>query len=146
MVVPSGEIKLARGYRKRRLIHELAVGARKQEDLAEEYDCTRQAIAAFAKRYAEEIAAVKANIDEEFSGMWIADKKERVAEYQQDVEDINKYLDSADGPDGELMRIKHGALRAVSEELGQLPARVHVSVQADKLNYTVAGVDVEQLK
>ena len=133
------ERRKLRGWIAYDLVQELAFGDQSHTALGERYGVTRQAIQAFAKRNAERIAEVVANKDDAYAGLWIAKKERRIAEYLRDVEEVN----DLDTPDAQLKRVKHNALRAVAEELGQLKTNVEVE---SKVHYTVEGVDLDKLR
>jgi len=134
-------------------------------DLARKYGVERAAIGKFAKRYATEIDEVKAQIEDEMAGLWIAMKKARIAEYQQSLEDINDLLaldldpetaprETADENElvivgaklPALLKAKATVLHQVAEEMGQLPARVQVNVNDQRVNYVIEGVDLAALR
>ena len=147
---------LDRGHVRIVLQRDLAVGELTYAELAARYGATKSGIASFARKYATVIAEIKADLDNRYAGMWIADKDRRVAAYQADAdlvdEETERVLKARDehrellkeqgtevDEDGEtakeigvatdlgrLSRIKHRALRSVAEELGQLPTRMLV--------------------
>jgi hypothetical protein len=127
-----------RGRHKLALIRLLAVGELTQAELAEEFGVTQPSIAAFKKRNLAEIQHVKANLEDEFAGLWIARKKDRVAE----LEDIAERF-ARPGLDPKHAQIRLRALRQASEELGQLRIQIDTNAQVE---YSVEGVDPEELK
>lgn len=133
--------KLERGWAKSRLILDLATREHKQTDLAAKYGCTQSAISQFANKHFDEIEGRRAYLDDEWADLWIADKKNRVAEYQDDVEAINEALDTEKDP--QLLRAKLAIMRQVAEELGQLKSQVELS---GALTYVVEGVNLDALK
>lgn len=150
---------LTRGHIKHKLIHELARDEKTQRVLAREYGVAQSAISQFKTRYATEIAEVRADLENEFAGLWIAQKMRRLAEYQADAEEIgDARVQAIVGQDAEgepiavekvdtaLVRAKHAALRAVAEEMGQIPAKVNITVEPVTVRYEVVGVDPEDLK
>lgn len=134
-------ITLERGWRTRRLILDLAKMEKNQDELAREYGVQQPAISRFAARHADEIEDRKAKIEDDLYGLWIADKSNRVAEYQDDVEAINGALTHE--PDEKLLRAKLAIMRQVAEELGQLKTNVEVS---GRLTYVVEGIDMGALR
>jgi predicted transcriptional regulator len=132
---PTGHRKLA-GWKKLKLIRELALTGRTQVDLAEEFEVSQPTISYFASKHAAEIAEIRANAEDDFAGLWIAKKKNRLAEYQKDVDEVNELP-----PDPALKRIKHNALKSVAEELGALKTNVDATI-----TYKVEGVDTEKLR
>ena len=116
------------GLNKRRVIRDLALTAMTQQELADKYGVTRAAISAFKMRNAEEIAAVAADADNEYAGIWIADKANRLTAY------------------GEIYEAMQ-ALKSVAEEMGQLPTRLQVSGEmATTTTYRIENVNPEDLK
>lgn len=161
--------KLERGWRRTWLIGKLARSEGTNRALGEALGVVPSAIQAFKDRHADDIAAERERLAEQITGLWIADKLSRLAEHQQDVEDINEIiegkLDAATPTpwnplepekDGSAtpsavddlpawLRVKTGILRAAAEELGQLPQRVNVQVGGSLVTYRIEGVDLEQV-
>lgn len=147
------------------LIRYLAEGAT-HAMAAERFAASREGVRDFAHRHQADIEAMKNGLESEYTGLWVAEKRARVAEYQQDVEQSNRELEllaegrlrGEDGEDGEgmvvsvsdelarLLRGKHRALRQAAEELGQLPSRIALTVGDDvRVRHILEGVDVDQL-
>lgn len=159
---PRPRYPLERGWTRRQLVHELARKEVPRSKLAEKYRVYPSAITQFADRHAEEIREVERDIENEFAGLWIADKRNRLAELMTDVEQLNEVMaDTLDpGPDEKpettiarfanltkMMKVKQSALRAAADELGAIPQRVDVSVDSRQtIRYEIAGVDMEALK
>lgn len=143
MTDDSDDVKspVERAWDRRTLCRELATGEVKRAALARKYGISPAAITAFAKRHAREIDEIKASLDDEFAGLWIADKANRIAAYQADVE---ASAEGAYGSHYEQIRTRTQILRAVAEELGQLPPRATVSVVP--VVHIIEGVDLEALK
>jgi hypothetical protein len=142
---------LEQGHVRWKLIHELARGERTVTELAARYGVTHGAISRFRDRYPAEIAEIKADIENEFAGLWIAQKLARLAEYAADVEMINDAigaaLDAGTEIDAALLAAKHRALRSVAEELGQLPTKIQMQVDTvTRVHYTVEGMNVGDLR
>lgn len=127
-----------RGWVKYALIDDLIDGTTTHEELGIKYEVTHQAISEFKKRHAAIIEERRKNAADEFAGMWIAKKKNRVAAYEADVERIDE-LEA----DPQWTRIKHAALKSVAEELGQL--KTYIDAES-RVNYTVDGVDMDKLQ
>jgi hypothetical protein len=124
------------GHEKLTLCRELATAGKTRAALAREYGISRGAMTEFAQRNAREIDAIKARLDDEFAGLWIARKAARIAEYQHDLERI------ADNPHHEWVKARTAILKAVAEELGQLPPRVSVAVIPAQ--HVLIGVDEDE--
>jgi transposase-like protein len=158
---------LEQGHIRWKLIRELGQQELTVTELAARYDVTPGAISQFRDRHQAEVDAVKADIENEFAGLWIASKSARLAEYAADVELINEAIrttvEAELSPaavaeleeagidvgkiDAALMAAKHRALRSVAEELGHLPTKVQMQVdQVTRVHYTVAGMDPEDLR
>lgn len=128
-----------RPWERRQLCRELATG-QTHRALGKKYGVTHQAITAFAKRHAAEIDAIKADLDDEFAGLWIANKQARLAALQADFEL------SADGEYAghyEHIRTRTQLARAIAEELGQLPPRATVAIVP--VQHLLEGVDLDAL-
>lgn len=130
---------LERGWVKHRLIRDFALGEKSGVQLAEQYGCSRAAISAFKKRYALEIEEVRNNLADEYAGLWVAQKIERIREYQQAAEKM------ADGNTPRNAEVLVSILKAVAEELGQLPARAQVNVSTEQVTYQIVGISPEDI-
>lgn len=131
--------KLSPGDR-RQLCRELATGDVPRAQLARKYGMARSSVTAFAKTHAAEIDAIAARLDDDFAGLWIADKGQRISAAQDDYE-----LSLAGEYAGhyEHIRTRTQIRSAVAEELGQLPPRASVTVVP--VVHVVQGVDLEAL-
>lgn len=127
-------------YRRYALCKELATGEKTKTQLAKEYGVSVSGISQFARRNADRIGQIQAAIDSEFAGLWLADKVQRIASYQDDMEL------SADGSRAdhfEQIRTRTDIRKAVAEELGQLPTRgVQVS---GTVTHILEGVSIDDL-
>ena len=132
-----------RGRDRIRLMNMLALGEMSQTDMALEFGISQSAVSQFKIRNATEIQKIKEGIADEFVGMWIADKKNRVSAYQDQVHRAEEALVGEYDPATE--RVISTALKSVAEELAQLPNRVIVQVNDKRVNYTIDGVDPEDL-
>lgn len=122
-----------RAWTRRALMRELALGKATQDQLAEKYGCGRYAITDFKRRHAAEIQAIQDRAVDEFAGIMIADKANRLAMYQEQVEAAE------DRGDWKLVA---RLLRQVAEEMGHLPSRVQVSGAVDvHTSYSITGAD-----
>lgn len=137
---------ISRGRAKLALIQELALGESSQRQLAEEFGVSQQSICEFAQRFKGEIEARRADQNNKLAGLWIADKANRIAEYEAQVELINQKLISDKGEyqkvSPEWVKAMQAALKSVAEELGDLTKNVNMSGQ---VKYEIAGVDPEEL-
>jgi hypothetical protein len=112
-------------------------------------DSTPQAVGMFAARYKEDIEAKKANLDDEWAGLWIAKKEARVAVLQDMAEDMQAELEDEDydGSTTEGRRVVMAALRAASEELGQLVSKADLTTKQEvKYSLKVDGLNDSDLQ
>lgn len=109
-----------KGYRKLELMRHLATGEYSIKQLGEMYDSTEGTITQFKHRHREQIAEIAANLDDQFAGLWVAKKQNRIGVYQEQIERLS------DSDDPKLVARTQTALRSVAEELGALPQRVQV--------------------
>jgi len=132
-------------WRKLGLMRELADPQRTQLDMAREYGVVPSVITEFKQKHAVAIAKIKANVDDKYAGLWVADKLNRIATYEADIEAIEAKAqkDGATMAEADMMRVKGSFLRAVAEELGQLPAKVNVTVTP--VEHIIIGVNPEEL-
>ena len=111
----------------------LASGDVSQRQLATRYGVSHVGIQEFARRHSGEIDRCRERAEDRFAALWISSKLNRLAIYQEQVEDVLEML--ADGarvsvPVAELMRTAQTALRAVADELGQIPRGCRSSTAA----------------
>ena len=131
---------LERGWVKHRLIRDFALGEKTGAELAVQYGVSANAISIFKKRYALEIEEVRNHLADEYAGVWVAQKLARVQEYQQAAEKM------AAGSSPRNAEVLVSILKAVAEELGQLPARTQVNVSNETVVYEIVGVDPDNLR
>jgi len=144
---------LNRGAKKVRLINELARNEATVAELAERYEVTEATICNFKRKHNYIIEAtrkrVNANVAQVMEHLWVVNKADRLAEYQQAVEDlefiITKGLTTTGTIDAKLVRLKFDALKNIAEELGELPPRVAIQNNNTMVNYTLEGVDLDAL-
>lgn len=135
-----------KGYVASKLIRELAIDEKTQVQLAEEYGVAQSTVATFKKKHLARIEEVRENLADEFAGLWIAMKANRIAEYQSDVEVINEKAQKSGATvaDSEMIRTKASLLKSVAEELGQLPGRSQVTINTPVV-YEIHGLDKDAL-
>lgn len=131
---------LERAPVKHQLIRDLALGEMSQNELAEKYHCSRPAVSLFKRRHGVEIDRVRESIYDDYAGVWVAKKIDRLRAYQDKAEQM---LDGRSPRDAEVLVT---ILKAVAEELGDLPARQQVNVTNADVVYQVVGVDPDLLK
>jgi hypothetical protein len=137
---PAVKGHLERGWVAHRLIRDFALGEKNGQELADIYGCSRQSISAFKRKYSLEIEEVRNNLADEYAGLWVAKKLDRIREYQVAAEKM------ASGQSARSQEVLISILKAVAEELGDLPARTQVQVNTAAVTYQVVAVDLEDLQ
>jgi predicted transcriptional regulator len=130
-----------------------------QQEIGDRYGVTQQAVSAFAKRHAETIRQIKENAADEFAGIMLAGKKNRLEAYQHLIElaltptpKIDNKGHHVTDTNGEHVYEVDGKLAAtvlkqIAEELGQLPNRLTLAGEVGvKTNYVIDGVSPDDLK
>lgn len=130
---------LERGWVKHRLIRDLALGDKTGVQLAAQYGVSTTSISAFKRRYGPEVEEVRNNLADEYAGLWVAQKIGRIREYQQAAE---KMIGNASPRNAEVLVT---ILKAVAEELGQLPARTQVNVSTEQVTYQIVGINPDDI-
>lgn len=136
---PATKGHLERGWVKHRLIRDFALGERTGRQLAEQYGVSTTSISAFKKRYAFEIETVRNELADEYAGLWVAQKLDRLRQYQEAAEKM------ASGMTPRSAEVLVNILKAAAEELGQLPARTQVNVSSQTTVYEIVGVSVDDI-
>lgn len=134
---PRKSGKLEQPGTRRRLIHTLARADRPIRQVAREFNCDESSVREFRDRHTDEIAAVTEDIDNEFAGLWIAQKQERL-----DV--LTDLFRAADTGDLDGIKVQIDILRKAAEELGQIPNRTTVKVDGG-MRIELVGVDPDTL-
>lgn len=116
----------------------LAAGELTQTAIAARYGIHQSRVSQIAKLHARRIDAMRAEADNELAGLWITSKAKRLATLQCDVEDLQGNCTV------ESKRARAAILRAAAEELGQLPARVTVTVTP--VTHILKNVDASWLE
>lgn len=129
-----------KGHTAQRLIRELAVSGKSQTQLAEEYGVHQTAISHFKTKHAQEIGRVSEAAADEYAGLWITDKLNRLAELQSLAEEL------ADKPiTPRSAEVIKGILRDAAEELGDIPNKAGVNVNIANVKYEIENVNLEDL-
>lgn len=136
---PAVRGHLERGWVKHRLIRDFALGEKTGEELAKIYGCSGTSISAFKKRHAVEIEECRNHLADEYAGLWVAEKMKRIAEYQEAAEKM------ARGASPRNQEVLVSILKAVAEELGQLPTRAQVNVSNETTVYQVVGISEDDI-
>jgi hypothetical protein len=125
----------------RELQRGLATGEQTRAQLARRFGVTTSYVSQFAKKYAVEIAAIREKLDDEFAGLWIAQKELRIAAYQAEYE---RALKDPRRNHFEWINARRQILHTVAEELGALPPRQTVTVVP--VVHIIENVNLELLK
>jgi hypothetical protein len=123
-----------RGRQKLALIRDLAMGEWEPTSLAPLYGLTAIQVRVFQERHQEEIQevahALEGTLDITTAGMWISRKQNRLAEYQQAIDDIdaqlNEWREQGLGwsrAHRDLYRARLDLYRQAADELGAYPQR-----------------------
>lgn len=164
MKLPVHAGKLELPWTRRQLVVDLALSGKTQIELAEKYGVAQQSVSEFKARHATDIQAVRDDSENEFAGIAIAEKANRLATYLdmlekalQPVPKVNSKgeimygLPDENGERKPIMEIDLAVAqkiqRNVAEELGHLPNRVTLGGEVGvRTDYTVNNVNVENLK
>jgi len=131
------EVSEYRGRARLALIRDLAMGEWSFQELAQACGTVQAAIAQFASEYADEIVEVRAalagRLAIETSGLWVTKKQNRLAEYQADIEDLDRVLLA--------MKEEGITTRGDDKILGGLGSKRHHSLIRSKLALFKAVAD-----
>jgi len=155
------------GLKRNGLIRALALEDVTQASLAVRYGVTEGAITQFKQREAEAINALRADADNEFAGILIAQKAERLRALEELFE-VARTPTPKVAPNGRIIRetveddtgettevIVHEVdvraaaqvLKQAAEEMGQLPTRLQVSGDMNTTTtYRIEGFSAEDLQ
>lgn len=136
---PAVKGALERGWVKHRLIRDFALGEKSGQELAAIYGVSATSISMFKKRHSLEIEEVRNNLADEYAGVWVARKLDRIRQYQEAAEKM------ASGASPRNQEVLVSILKAVAEELGQLPARTQVNVSQENVTYEIVGISVDDI-
>lgn len=148
----SQRYPLSRGHVRIKAIRDLADGLSLNE-MATKYNVHRESIILFKQRHKDDIQRLRQAVAEEVVGLWIADKTNRMWEYQQAAEDLEEAVRAVLNTGATLTKEEVGLLaekrkifRHVAEELGQLPPRNAVEVHGATVTYHFEGIDPNDAK
>ncbi len=129
-----------RPWMKHQVCRDLAEGVKKRAEIAREHGVTSAAITKFARVHAREIDEIRAKLDDEFAGLWIASKTNRIAALEADYElTISHYK----AGHHEWVKARTAIVHAVAEELGQLPNRTQLTI-GGTVRHELVGVDLDE--
>ena len=132
----TGTHKLTRAWVKQELIRELATEKKTQQELANRYGVGQPGIAMFKKRHLVDIERYRDSLDDEWAGIWIANKRNRLAELQNQIEELADQKVTA-----RTAEVIGKLLREAAEELGDITNKNKVEV--DVVRYEIVGIDPE---
>jgi hypothetical protein len=151
------------GLKRLQVMRELAAGGQSQEAIAAKHGVTQGAVSQFAKKYAVEIQEIRENMADEFAGLWITKKHNRLAMYEEIAAQALKPTPKVT-PAGKLITVINpethepevvmeidgraalAAGKQAAEELGQLATRVQLGGElATTTTYKIEGVQPEDL-
>ncbi len=157
---PTPEIKARRLERSTRLRNEciemLAAGERTQAEIGRHFGVAQSVVSKFKTKHLDIIQQLQRGEIERMQLLWVSDKARRVASYQTEIEHLDELIedmrderivDEYGTPvDSDslvkLYKRRDSALRAVAEELGELPARIIISSnKGAKLEIEGVGAD-----
>lgn len=153
----KAEAQELRGRQKLALIRDLAMKEWDTPSLATMYGMTRSEVIGFMALHAQEIAEVSAalagTLDISTAGMWVTKRQARLAEYQSQIEDIDKVIQrlSEQGIDWsrahrDMYRARLDLYRAVADELGAYPQRAAAPPrQGQGVIYSIEADDREAM-
>jgi hypothetical protein len=116
-----------------------------------------QVIRAFKSTFTHEIAevstALSGKLDIATAGMWVSLRQNRLAEYQQAIEDINETINHLrdlginwSRAHRDMFRARQDLYRAVADELGAYPQRqASPSQRGMAVTYVIESEDKDQL-
>jgi predicted transcriptional regulator len=126
-----------------KLIDDLALGLRTQNDLAEEYGVSQAAISKFVRRHRQAIARVRQTIregrTEALAGLWISEQRARIQWFQDEVERLR------DDMTPQAVAVKVKMMQTVAEELGQWPGKLGEGLNVIPVRHVLEGVVVSEL-
>jgi predicted transcriptional regulator len=122
--------KLEYPWNRNALIRDLAIGNQTQTQLAAEFGVSQSAICEFKQRHEDEIIEVTNDLANEYAGLRLAEKAERIATYTDIIETA---LDT--GETKNAIR----ALRNIAEELGHL--KLNIAADVNTTRYVIETPD-----
>jgi len=127
---------LTNEWTKVKLIYDLAIDEKTQRDLAEDYGVSQPAITKFKKRHQEAIEARREKLLEEYAALWVAEKYNRLATRQTEIEELMDQKTSARNAE-----VIDRLLNSVAEELGELQTKLAIEVA----EYRITGIDIDKV-
>ena len=138
--ITHGRAGILTGPQKLALKRDLALGTETVTELGKKYGMTKTGICQFRNRHALAIENIREHLENEFAGISIAEKKNRIAEYQEMFERLGNHQHA---DHHEWVKAQAIILRNTAEELGQLPPRQQITVIP--VQHVVVGVETGDL-
>jgi hypothetical protein len=145
-----------RGYERLKLITDLAMDYLSEREIAEKEGVSARQVIAFKHQYVDEIAEVRAALTGqtaiETAGLWTTKKQYRLAEYQDQIEEIRTQLAELSGQPWtrsrrDMTRTLLELFRQVADELGAYPQRsTPPARQGQAVHYVIETEDNEALQ
>lgn len=148
---------LPRGRKRLALIRDLAMGEWNEKSLAKQYGLPVEDISAFQEDYQEEIqelaAALAGTIPVDTAGLWTTRKQNRIAEFQQAIEDIDEVIISLrqngvpwSRAHRDMFRARLDYYRQIADELGAYPQRQAAPVrQGNTVHYIIETDETDSM-
>jgi hypothetical protein len=134
------------GVLRTELVRDLALGAETHDQLAEKYGRGIDTIAHFSSRNKDEIRRAKqalvADPSDEYAGIAIAHKWDRVADADRDLQYVIELLEDPNLTPSQrkhYIALKSKLRREVAEEKGELPVRSHVELDLTNAEFPAPG-------
>lgn len=127
------------------LIQELGAGELTDSELGEKYGITKDRVGQIRRENADKIAAMRADVEDELAGVFIASKANRIKTYDHLAALLDEAITAGQEPDPQLVRQLIVTQKAVAEEMGQLPSRITIQHVGPRADYTIEGVDPKDL-
>lgn len=124
---------------KAQLVQDLAIAEVSQTELAEKYGVTQGAISSFKKRNIELIEARREKMLDDYGTLWIAQKFDRLATRQTEIENLMSQKISARNSE-----VIDKLLNSVAAELGDIPNKSTMDVNTN-VKYEIVGINLDDL-
>jgi hypothetical protein len=154
----SGISNLYRGHEKRQLILDLAMGEIAHREIAQRERVSLKDLQEFAREHERDILECQqmliGKLAEEVAGLWISKKANRLAEYQEQIEEIRLTLAELYDKGSywsrnhrDMLRVYMDLFRLTAEELGAYPQRASAPAQTgNAVHYVIETDDTRSLQ
>jgi hypothetical protein len=139
-LAPVDEQPGIRPWMRAQVWHELAEGRMTRAQIARKYRVDRAVITRFAQRWSAEVDAARERLDDQYAGLWSAQKVNRIMALQCEYEAA---LRGRNASHHEWIGKRIAILRAIADELGQIPHRMQAQVSA-VVEHHLVGIDLDQ--